>query len=121
MRSRPYVVLLMLAAIVGVLVSLAAWCFLELVYQSQQELFTHLPHALGYGHGPPVWWPLPVLTVGALIVAFAITRLPGGGGHIPAEGLATAGGLVAAPAPAVAVGELPPELLQPTRSNVAAR
>jgi hypothetical protein len=42
-------------------------------------------------------------------------------GLAAAEGLATAGGLVAAAAPAVAVGELPPELLQPTRSNVAAK
>jgi H+/Cl- antiporter ClcA len=91
MRSRPYLVLLVLAAIVGVAVSLAAWCFLELVHQIQQEAFTHLPHALGYSHGPPVWWPLPVLAVGGAICAFAIARLPGNGGHIPAHGLATGG------------------------------
>ncbi|HEY2258399.1 MAG TPA: chloride channel protein, partial [Solirubrobacteraceae bacterium] len=90
-RSRQFIVLLGLAAIVGVIVSLAAWCFLELVYQIQREAFTHLPHALGYPNGPPVWWPLPVLALGALITAFAIVRLPGHGGHIPAEGLATGG------------------------------
>jgi H+/Cl- antiporter ClcA len=90
MRSRPYMVLLVLAAIVGVVISLAAWCFLELVYQIQQELFTHLPHALGYSTAP-VWWPLPVLGIGALVVAAAIVKLPGDGGHIPANGLVTGG------------------------------
>jgi H+/Cl- antiporter ClcA len=90
MRSRPFMVLLVLAAIVGVLVSLAAWCFLELVYQLQQELYTHLPHALGYSSAP-TWWPLPVLVLFALIVALAIVVLPGDGGHIPARGLAVGG------------------------------
>ena len=91
MRSRPFVGLLVVAAVIGVIVSLAAWCYLESVYQLQQELFKHLPHALGYDQGPPLWWSLPVLAVGALIVALAITRLPGDGGHVPAKGLATGG------------------------------
>ena len=47
MRSRPFVGLLVVAAVIGVIVSLAAWCYLESVYQLQQELFKHLPHALG--------------------------------------------------------------------------
>ena len=87
-RSRRFVVLLVVVAIVGVVVALAAWCFLEGIYQIQQELYTHLPHALGYQNAPK-WWPLPVLAVGALITAFAILRLPGKGGHIPADGLST--------------------------------
>src|SRR5437588_3104376 len=90
--SRSFVVLLVVVAVIGVVVSLAAWCFLEGIYQLQQELYTHLPHALGYSHGPPKWWSLPVLAIGALIVALAITRLPGDGGHIPARGLSAAGG-----------------------------
>jgi H+/Cl- antiporter ClcA len=94
-RGRPFLVLLVLVAVVGIVVSLAAWCFLELTHQLQQEVFTHLPHALGYGGGPPVWWPLPVLAIAGSITAIAIHRLPGNGGHIPAEGLATGG-----PAPA---------------------
>ena len=36
-----------------VIVSLAAWCFLEGIYQIQQELYVHLPHAVGYSQGPP--------------------------------------------------------------------
>jgi len=90
-RSRQYVVLLVLVAIVGVIVSLAAWCFLELTYQIQQEVYTHLPHAVGYSGGAPRWWALVVLPIAGVLVALAITRLPGRGGHIPARGLATGG------------------------------
>jgi H+/Cl- antiporter ClcA len=90
--SRGFVVLLVIAAIVGVLVSLAAWCFVELIYQIQQEVFTHLPHALGYPNGAPKWWYLPVLAIAGVVTAFAIARLPGNGGHIPAEGLKVGGG-----------------------------
>lgn len=96
-RSRRFIVLLVIVAVVGVVVSLAAWCFLEATYQVQRELYTHLPHALGYQNGPPKWWPLPVLAVGALLVALAILRLPGNGGHIPAEGLAMGGSGPAGP------------------------
>ncbi len=91
MRSKRYIVLLVIAAVVGVIVSVAAWGFLELIYQIQRELYTHLPSALGYHHGPPKWWPLPILAVAGVLVALAITRLPGNGGHIPAKGLATGG------------------------------
>jgi H+/Cl- antiporter ClcA len=91
-RSKRYAVLLIVVAIIGVVVSLAAWCFLEGIYQIQQELYVHLPHAVGYQNGPPKWWPLPVLALGAVLCAIAILRLPGNGGHIPAEGLAVGGG-----------------------------
>lgn len=91
--SRAYLVLLVISSLVGVVVSLAAWCFLELIHQIQQEVFHHLPSALGYHHGPPLWWSLPVLAIAGLITAFAIVRLPGNGGHIPAEGLKVGGGL----------------------------
>jgi H+/Cl- antiporter ClcA len=90
-RSRRFAVMLVLVAIVGVIVSLAAWLFLEAIHQLQQELYTHLPHALGYSNGPPKWWPLPILAIGGLICAAAITRLPGNGGHIPAQGLNASG------------------------------
>jgi len=90
--SRRFIVLMLVAAIAGVVVSLAAWCFLELVNQIQRGVYVHLPSDLGYHHGPPLWWSLPVLALAGLIIAFAIERLPGGGGHIPADGLSTAGG-----------------------------
>ena len=89
--TKGFVVVLVISAIAGVVVSLAAWCFLELIHQMQQELYHHLPSALGYHNGPPVWWPLPILAVSGLITALAITRLPGTGGHVPAEGLKVGG------------------------------
>ncbi len=89
--SKRFVVLLIVVAVVGVVVSLATWCFLEGIYQVQQELYVHLPHAVGYQDGPPKWWPLPILAIGSAIVALAITNLPGDGGHIPAKGLAVGG------------------------------
>ncbi|HTX13227.1 MAG TPA: chloride channel protein [Solirubrobacteraceae bacterium] len=91
-RSKRYAVLLVVVAVIGVIVSLAAWCFLEAIHQIQQELYTHLPHAFGYSGAPPKWWPLPILAVGALITAIAIRYLPGEGGHVPAKGLAVGGG-----------------------------
>jgi H+/Cl- antiporter ClcA len=91
LQSRQFLVLLVIAAIVGIVVSLAAWCFVELTYQIQQELYHHLPSAVGYHDGPPKWWSLPILAIAGLITAFAIERLPGNGGHIAAEGLAVGG------------------------------
>ena len=43
MRSKRFVVLLVLAAVIGVVASLAAWGFLELIYQIQQGVFTPPP------------------------------------------------------------------------------
>lgn len=91
-RSRRFVVLLLVAAIAGVVVSLAAWCFLELINQIQRGVYVHLPSGLGYHHGPPLWWSLPVLGLSGLIVALVIERLPGEGGHVAAYGLSTSGG-----------------------------
>ncbi|MBV9337642.1 MAG: hypothetical protein JO243_17290, partial [Solirubrobacterales bacterium] len=88
MASKRFVLLLVMVSIVGVVVSFATWGFLELIYQITRELYTHLPNALGYHHGAPVWWPLPILGIAGVIVALAITRLRGNGGHIPAKGLA---------------------------------
>jgi H+/Cl- antiporter ClcA len=79
--------LLALTAVVGLAVSFASWGFLELVHQLQGGVFEDLPRELGFDHGAPVWWPAPVLGLAGLVIAFAIVRLPGGGGHDPAAGL----------------------------------
>ena len=81
---------LVFAAIVGVIVSLASWGFLELVHQIQVGVFSDLPDALGYDT-VPTWWPIPVLVLAGLPVAFAIVKLPGNGGHVPANGLQMGG------------------------------
>ena len=84
---RAVLVLLVLTAVVGLIVSLASWGFLELIDQIQTGVFDDLPRELGYDDGAPVWWPLPVLAVAGLLTALAIQRLPGTGGHDPAKGL----------------------------------
>jgi H+/Cl- antiporter ClcA len=85
LRSRPYVVLLVMAAVIGVPVSAVAWGFLALVSKLQGWIFTSLPHALGY-HTQPLWWPIPPLVLAGLLVALTIRYLPGTGGHSPADG-----------------------------------
>lgn len=87
LRSKSFVAVLALAAIVGVIASLAAWCFLELIFYLQRWVFTDIPHDVGFDHGAPLWWYLPVLAFAGVVTAFAIARLPGNGGHVPAEGL----------------------------------
>ena len=87
LRSKSFVAVLVLAAIVGVIASLAAWCFLELIFYVQRWVFTDIPHDVGFDNGTPLWWYLPVLAFAGLVTAFAIARLPGNGGHVPAEGL----------------------------------
>jgi H+/Cl- antiporter ClcA len=86
LRSRGFVILLVFAAIIGVIVSFLSWGFLELVHQIQLAVFTKLPSGLGLDPTPS-WWGLPVLGLAGLPVAFAVVRLPGKGGHVPANGL----------------------------------
>ena len=76
LRSRAYVRLLVLAALIGVPISAASYGFLKLVGWLQEQLFTDLPDALGFD-SPPTWWPLPLLALSGLLVALAIRHLPG--------------------------------------------
>ena len=87
-RSREYHRLLVVAALIGVVVSLVSWGYLELVHALQQWLYVDLSRDLGYDTNPS-WWPLPILTVAGFAIAFAVIRLPGHGGHEPSEGLRT--------------------------------
>ena len=64
--------------------------FLELVHQIQNGVFHDLPGDMGY-HSAPWWWLLLVLAVAGLVTAFAVERLPGRGGHVPAHGLQVGG------------------------------
>src|SRR5262252_4832963 len=85
LRSQSYLALLVFAALLGVPISAAAYGFLALVNYLEKELFTHLPHGLGFAT-EPVWWPLPVLLVGGVLASLAISYLPGDGGPSPAGG-----------------------------------
>ena len=62
LRSRGYVQILILAAIIGVPISAAAYGFLALVDHLQGWLFTDLPETLGFD-AAPTWWPLPLLAL----------------------------------------------------------
>jgi H+/Cl- antiporter ClcA len=84
--TREYGRLLLLAGAVGLVTALAAWCFLTMVPWIQTSVFEDLPVVIGFAE-PPQWWPIPVLAVAGLITAYAIVRLPGAGGSVPAEGL----------------------------------
>jgi hypothetical protein len=90
LRSRRYVGLLVLAAILGVPISAAAYGFLALVAGLQEWLFSDLPEALGLG-GAPCWWPLPLLALAGVLVGLTIRYLPGRGGHSPADGFKAGG------------------------------
>jgi chloride channel protein, CIC family len=89
-KSRSYVQLLLLAAIVGVPVSAVAYGFLELVDALQTGLFTDLPKELGFD-STPLLWPVPLLAIGGLLTALSIRLLPGTGGHSPADGFKAGG------------------------------
>src|SRR3954447_3301318 len=104
LRSRAYAKLLVLAALIGVPVSALAYGFLKVVGWLQTALFTDLPADLGFA-SPPVWWPVPIVALSGLLTALAITRLPGTGGHSPADGFHAA-------------RPVPP--LEPTRVRLAA-
>jgi len=88
--TRPTAVigLLALAVAIGVVVSLGAWGFLEGTHQLRVLVFDDLPGDLGFAT-VPWWWPLGAAAAGAVVTALAIARLPGRGGHVPADGLKT--------------------------------
>ena len=92
LRSRGYVQILILAAITGLPISAAAYGFLALVEHLQGWLFKDLPETLGYD-AAPTWWPLPLLALSGVLTALAIRRLPGTGGHPPADGFKAGGAL----------------------------
>ncbi len=85
LRSRSYIVLLVIAAIIGAPVSAAAYFFLALVGKLQGWIFTDLPKGVGF-HGEPLWWPILPLLLAGVLVALTIKYLPGTGGHSPADG-----------------------------------
>jgi H+/Cl- antiporter ClcA len=78
------------ATLLGVPVSAMAFGFLALTAKLEPLLYHDLPRGLGFD-GTPVWWPLPLLAVGAVLTALCVRRLPGGGGHEPTQGFSATG------------------------------
>ncbi|MGW2870297.1 chloride channel protein [Kitasatospora sp. NPDC001225] len=83
---KGYPRLLLISALVGIPVSLAAFGFVGLEHELQHWVWESLPAAAGYGRAP-WWWPLPALLLAGLLLAPVVTRLPGRGGHVPVDGL----------------------------------
>ncbi len=90
-RSKPYLLALLLAAILGIPISAVAYGFLALVGAVQEYLFDDLPQDVFAG-GTPAWWPVPWLALCGLLTGMTIRYLPGNGGHSPAFGFKTGGG-----------------------------
>jgi H+/Cl- antiporter ClcA len=90
LRSRRYVVLLFLGALVGVPVALVAYFFLAFVSKAQHVVFVSLPEDLGLGSAP-LWWPAVPLLLSGLIVGLTLRYLHGTAGHKPAEGFKSGG------------------------------
>src|SRR6185437_6561630 len=84
-RSKQYLIALVLAAILGIPISAAAYGFLALVGAIQDSLFDDLPQQLFTG-GVPAWWPVPWLALCGVLTGLTIRHLPGNCGHSPAFG-----------------------------------
>ncbi|HME65761.1 MAG TPA: chloride channel protein, partial [Streptosporangiaceae bacterium] len=105
LRSKSYLVLLVLAALVGVPVSAAAYFFLALVTKLQGWIFTSLPTELGF-HAEPLWWPVLPLLLAGVLVGLTIRYLPGTGGHSPADGFKVEGPPTAVELPGIVLAAL---------------
>src|SRR5437763_352955 len=89
-RTKQYVILLILSAVLGVVISFLIYWYLKLITDMQTWVYTDLPKGLGF-HGEPPWWPLLPLAVAGAVVGATIRYLPGRGGHSPADGFKTGG------------------------------
>ena len=89
-RTKKYVALLILAAVLGVVISFLIYWYLKLIADVQMWVFTDLPKGLGFAGEPP-WWPLLPLAVAGAVVGAVIRYLPGRGGHSPADGFKPGG------------------------------
>ncbi|GAA1569078.1 chloride channel protein [Streptomyces globosus] len=86
LAGRGYLRLLLLAALLGVPVAFVSFFFVSAQLALQDFMWEDWPEDLGFDR-PPWWWPLPWLLLAGLILAPVVTRMPGGGGHVPAHGL----------------------------------
>ncbi len=90
LRSRQYLGLLVVAAVLGVPISAVAYWFLVLVGALQHWAFTAAPTGLGFA-APPLWWPLLPLGIAGAVVGVVIRYAPGHAGESPADGFHAGG------------------------------
>jgi hypothetical protein len=65
MRTRRYLVLLVIAVVLGAPIAFAAYWFLTLTELVQHWAFIDLPHAVGLS-SERTWWPVPPLAAAGL-------------------------------------------------------
>ena len=85
-RSRGYRTLLLASAVLGLPIAIIAFGFLAAVTSMEKWVWHTLPTQLGWDQ-PKAWYAILVLGVAGVLVGLIVTRLPGRGGHIPAEGM----------------------------------
>ncbi|WP_231642682.1 chloride channel protein [Saccharomonospora sp. NB11] len=105
LRSRGYLAALAVSGLLGVPVALLAYGFLQLASYAQRWVFEELPSALGLG-SEPVWWPVPMVTVGGLVVGLVVRHLPGDGGESGVDGVRAGGPPAARHLPGIALAAL---------------
>ncbi|MDA5282939.1 chloride channel protein [Streptomyces sp. NPDC054904] len=88
LRTPGYLKTLVLCALIGIPVSLAAFWFLVALHELEHVLWADLPSALGLTD-PPWWWPFPLLLFAGTVVGLIAKHLPGAGGDVPGAGLHT--------------------------------
>lgn len=86
LHSPGYLALLLVAALVGIPLSFIAFGFLAALHVLEDLVWDTLPANLGFDV-PPAWWPIVTIGLSGVLVALAVTHLPGRGGHVPATGL----------------------------------
>ena len=104
LRTRSYLTLLVLAAVIGAPISAVAYLYLKFVAVAQTFVFQTLPK--DWMNSVPAWWPILPLVLGGLIVGLTLRYLHGTGGHKPAEGFKAAGGVDPADLPGIIVASL---------------
>jgi H+/Cl- antiporter ClcA len=105
LRSRRFLGLLIIAGIIGAIISALAYGFLQLSDSLQHWLYRDLPHGVGFG-GTPAWWPLVPLALAGLVVGVVVRFLPGNGGEMPVNGLAGSGTTPASHLPGITIAAL---------------
>jgi len=102
LRSRRYLVLLVVAAVLGAPVAAVAYGFLKLLTLMQGWAYTDVPDVFGFA-AVPWWWPVVPLVVAGVIVGLTVRYLPGRGGEVPVEGFKPGGRAEPRALPGIAV------------------
>ena len=102
-EATAYVRTLVLAALLGLPVALAAVLFQTAIHDVIHLVWEVIPDELGWSE--PAWWYVVLVPALAGLLVAAAVRLPGHGGHSPLEGLG------ADPIPPIALASILPAAL----------